>query len=107
MIPGLLVASTSQCKWNRHQGACLEIFQAIGRFEPSFFEAHHSSKMNCNVWSLKSRMKTGSFLEEIITSTKVVFTDFEYDISVRIRRLVDPTRKTGKINNTVKQTASS
>jgi len=79
----------------------------MGRFEPSFIESHHASKMICNVRSLKSRRKTRSLLEDIITSSKEVFKDLESDIAVRIRTLVDPTRKTGVTDDTVKQTATS
>ena len=59
------------------------------------------------VRSLKSRIKTHSFLEEIITSSKEVFKDLESDMSVRIRTLVDPTQKPGEGDDTVTQTASS
>jgi len=63
--------------------------------------------MICNVLSLKSRIKTRPFLEELITSGKEVFQDLESDMAVRIRILVDPTRETGETDDTVKQTASS
>ena len=63
--------------------------------------------MICNVKSLKSRIKTHSFLEEIITSRKEVFKDLECDMPVRIGTLVDPTRQTAVTKDTVKQTASS
>jgi len=52
-------------------------------------------------------MKTRSFLQGIIPSSKEVFKDSEYDMAVRFQALVDPTRKTGVTNDTVKQTASS
>jgi len=107
MMPGLPVSSIPQCKSNRHDGACRELFQAIGRFEPSFIEALQASKMIYNVRSLRSRIKTRSFLEEIITSSKEVFKDLESDMVVRIRTLVDPTRRPGESDNTVNQTASS
>jgi len=107
MMPGLLVSSIPQCKQNRHDGACLGLFQAIGRFEPSFLEAHHASKMICNVRSLISQFKTRSFLEEIITSSNDVFTDFVSDMAVAIRMLGIPTRETAENNDTVKQTARS
>jgi hypothetical protein len=45
MMPGLAFSSIPQCKENRHEGACLELFKAIGRFEPTVIEAHHASKM--------------------------------------------------------------
>jgi len=107
MMPGLPVSSIPQCKKNRHDGACLELFQAIGRFDPAFIEAHQVSKMICNVRSLRSRMKTRSCLEEIITSSQEVFKDLESDMVGGIRTLVDPTRKPGECDDTVQQTASS
>jgi len=36
-----------------------------------------------------------------------VFKDLESDMAVRIRTLVDPTRKPGKSDDTVKQSVSS
>jgi len=69
--------------------------------------SHHTSRMICNVSSLKSQNKTDAFLEEIVTSSKEVFKDFESVMAVRIRMLFDPTRKTGVTNHTVKQAASS
>jgi len=75
MMPGRPVSSIPQCKLNRHEGACLEFFHALCPFEPTFIEAHQASKMICNVRSLKSRNKTRSFLEEIITSSNEVFKD--------------------------------
>jgi hypothetical protein len=68
--------------------------------------AHQASKMICNVRSLKSGTKTRSFLEEIITSSKEVLKDFESNMAVRIRMLVDPTQETGESDDTVKQSAS-
>jgi len=63
----------------------------LGRFEPKFNEAHEASKTICKVRSLKSRIKTRSFLEEIITSSEEVFIDFESDMAVGIRNLGDAT----------------
>ena len=63
--------------------------------------------MICNVRSLRSRIKTHSFLEEIITASKEVFKDLESDMAVRIRTLVDPTRKPDESDDIVKQTARS
>jgi len=84
MMPGLPVSSIPQCKLNRHEGACLELFQAIGRFEPTFIDAHQASKMVCKVRSLISRINTCSSLEEIITSSNDVFNDVECVIAVGI-----------------------
>jgi len=107
MMPGLPVSSIPQCRWNRHDSTCQESFQTIGRFEVSFIEAHQASKMVCNVRSLKSRMKTCSFMEEIITSSNELFKDFVSDMAVEIRMLGIPTRETAENNDTVKTTAGS
>jgi len=107
MMPGLPVSSIPQCKLNCHEGTCRELFQAIGRFESTSIEARQASKMVCKVRSLNSRMKTRSFLEEIITSSNEVFKDFESVIVVGIRQLGNPTRKTAEINDIVKQTPGS
>jgi len=101
MMPGLPVSSIPQCKWNRHVGTCLEIYQAIGFFETTFIEVHLALRMICNVRLLKSRMKTRSFLEEIITSSKEVFKDFESDMAISIRKRGIPTWKTAESNVTV------
>jgi len=61
-------------------------------------KANHASKMICKVRSLKSRIKTHSFLEEIITSSKEVFKDCESDKVVQIRMLGNLTRKTAESN---------
>jgi len=45
---------------------------------------------------LKLRIKSHSFLEEIITSISEVFKDFESDIVVGIRMLGNSTRATAK-----------
>jgi len=84
MMPGLQVSSIPQCRQNRHEGACLEFFQAIERFEPTFKEAHQASNKICRVRSFKSRIKTGSFLDDIITSSNEVFRDCESDMAVEI-----------------------
>jgi hypothetical protein len=75
MMPGLPVVSIPQSELTHHDGACLELLQAIGRLMPSFIEAHHAWKMISNVSSFNSRIKIRSFLEEIITSTQEVFKD--------------------------------
>jgi len=105
MMPGLPDSSIPQCKPNRHEGACLDAFQAIGRFEPTFIEAYHASKMICKVRSLNSRIKTHSLLEEIITSSNGVLKDFVSDMALDIRNMGNTTRKTAENNNTLKQTA--
>jgi len=96
MMPRLPLSAIPQCKLNHHKGACLDSFQAIGRFEPIFIEANHASKMICKVRSLKSRIKTRSFFEEIITSSKEVFKDCESYMVVKIGMLGNPTRKSAE-----------
>jgi len=102
MMPVLLVSSIPQCKWNHHQGACLESFQAIQYFEHTFIEAHLASNMSCIVRSLKSWIKTCSFLDEIITYSNEIFIDFESDIVVGSWTLGNSTRETVKSYVTVK-----
>jgi hypothetical protein len=63
--------------------------------------------MICKVWSLKSPIKTGSFLEEIITSSDDVLMDVESDMAVGNGKLGIPTRETADSNDTVKQIAGS
>jgi len=60
-----------------------------------------------DVRSLKLRIKTRSFLEEIITSTNEVFKDFLSDMAVEFRKLGNTTRKDAQNNNTVYQTAGA
>jgi len=82
MMPRLLGFSILQCKYNRHKGACPDLFQATECFEPTFIEAHHASKMICTVRSLKSWIKTCSFLEEIIPSSGEVCKEYKSNITV-------------------------
>jgi len=107
MMPGLPDYSIPQCKLNRDEGACLDAFQAIWRFEPTFIEAHHASRMIYKVRSLKSRIKTGSFLEEMIISSNEVFKDFVCDMAVEMRKLGNTTPETAENNDTVKHTVGS
>jgi hypothetical protein len=101
MMPGLPVPTILQCNWNHHHGTCLEFFLAIGRFEPTFISAYQALKMICNLRSLKSRMKTRSFLEEIITSSNEVLKDCVLVMVVEIGKLGIPTRETAENNDTV------
>jgi len=91
MMPGLPVSPIPQCEWKRHQSTCLELFLAIGRFELTLIEAHQASKTICKLRSLKSRMKTRSFLEGIKTSSDDVSKDIDSDMAVEIRNLGNPT----------------
>jgi len=61
--------------------------------------------MICQVRSLKPRIKTCSFLEEIITSSIEVFEDCESDMLVGIRNLDNMTRVTAESKVTVQQIA--
>jgi len=63
--------------------------------------------MIAKVWSLKSRTKTHSFLEEIIISSNEVFKDFVSYVAGEIGKVGNLTRKTAENNDTVKQTARS
>jgi len=87
MMPGLPISSIPHCKYNRQGGACLEFFQAMGRFKPTFIETNQAFKMIWKVWWLKSRIKTHSFLEQIKTSSNGQFKDFESDRAARITKL--------------------
>jgi len=96
MNPGLSVSSIPQCKSNRHEEACLELLQAMGRGEATCIEAHQASKMICKVRSLISWIQTHTFWEEIMTSSDEVLKDFESDMAVGIRKMGNPTWETTK-----------
>jgi len=96
MMRGLPVSSIPQCKYNHHEGACLQSFQAIGPLQPTFIEAQQASNMIYNVRLLNSRTKTRSLFEDIITSSNMVFKDFESDIAVGNRNLGNSTWVTVK-----------
>jgi len=105
MMPGLPVSSIPQCKLNCHEDGCFELFHAIDLFKPTFIEALEPSKRICKVRSLKSWIKTCSFLEEIITLRSEVFNDFESDMTVAIGKLGHRTWRTAESNDTVQHTA--
>ena len=107
MMPGLPVSSILQCNWNHHEGACLELIQAIGRLESTFVEAHQASKMICDVRLLKAGIKTRLILDKIITVSNEVFNNFESNMAVGITKLCDPARKTAEGNDTVQDTLGS
>jgi len=107
VMAGLPVSSILQCKQNHHEGAWLQSFQAIGRFESTFVEGHQASNMFWKVRSLKPWIKTRLFWEVIITSSDEVFNIFESDMAVGIGKLGNPTRKTAEGNDPVQQTAGS
>jgi len=46
-------------------------------------------------------------LDEITTTSKVVFKDVQLNMAVRVGTLGDPTGETAEYNHTVKQTADS
>jgi len=79
----------------------------MSRCEPTFIEGHKALKMIYNVRSFKSRIKTRSFLEEIITSSYEVFKDCVSDIVGEFGKLGIPTRETAENNDTVTQHAGS
>jgi len=91
MMPGLPVSSIPLHKKKHHEGTCLQSFQAIECFEPTFKEAQQASNMICKVMSLKSQIKTCSFLEDIITSSNEVFKEFASDMEVGIWMLDNST----------------
>jgi len=107
MIPELPISSIPQCKLNRHEYAYVELFESIGHFESTFIGAHEASRMTCKVRSFKSRIKTPSFLKEIITSSNEVFNDFESDLVVENRKLGNVTQETANSNVIAKQNVGS
>jgi len=84
MTPGLPVTSIPRSKLKCHETGCLEFFEVIRRFESKFIQTHQASMMICKLTSLKSWIKTGSFLEKIITSTNEVFKVFESNMAIDI-----------------------
>jgi len=76
-------------------------------FECTIIEALQSSKKIGKVRSLKSRIKTHSFLENNITSSNEVFKDFESAMAVGIRKLGNQNPETAESYVIVKQNACS
>jgi len=107
MMPRLPVSSSPQCKLIRHEGACLEKYQPIECFEPTFIEAHQVSNMISKARSLKSRIKTHSSFEDIITPHNTVFTDCESDMVVGIWNLRNSSLVTVKSYGSVELNAGS
>jgi hypothetical protein len=83
------------------------LFQATGCFEPTKIQAHHASMMISKISALKSRIKTHASLEEIITSRNDIFKNFESDMAVGIRKLVNPDQETAESNGIVMPNAGS
>jgi len=102
MMPGLLVSASPQWKLNCHQGASLELFQAIESFESTFRDVHQASNMIWRVRSYKSGVKTHSCLDDTITSNKELFLDFESDMVLGIWSLCQFSWMTVKNNDMVK-----
>jgi len=96
MMPWHLVSAIAQCKLNRHKGACPELFQAIGCFEPTFIEAQQASNMIPKTRLLKSQIKTPPWLEAILTFSNEVFKDWESAMLVGIWMLCYSSWKTFK-----------
>jgi len=84
MKPGMPVSSIPQCKLHRDESTCLQSFQAIQCFEPTFLEAPWQLTKISKLRLLKSRIKINSFLDDIITCLNTVFKDSEWDIIVGI-----------------------
>jgi hypothetical protein len=63
--------------------------------------------MNFKVRSLKLPIKTGSFVEVIITSSNEVFDDFKSNMAIGIRKLGILTQETAERNDTITQTVGS
>jgi len=83
--------------------SAVQIRTAGGLPGPVANTTHETSKMICTVWSLKSRRKTRSFLEEIIISSNGVFKDCVSDMVVEIGKLGISTRETAENNDTLTQ----
>jgi hypothetical protein len=83
-IPWLLVSSIPQWKSNCHEDARQELFQTIGCIDPTLSEALQQRKMISSVQWFKSGIKTGSFVEDIITSNKEVSKHYESNMVVGI-----------------------
>jgi len=81
-MPVVLISSIPQSKWQHHNGVLLALFQAIDCLELTFIHAQQGSDKICQVRSQKSWLKTPSFLDDIITSSTMVFTDCESDMEV-------------------------
>jgi len=107
MMPGLPDTSIPQCKYNCRKGPCLELFQAIGHFEPTSIDGHQALNMIGKVRLHKLQIKTNLFLEDIITSSKEVLKEFEANMALEIRKLGNQTRETAENKYTVKETACS
>jgi hypothetical protein len=69
----------------------------MSRFEATFIEAHHASKMICKVTLLKSRIKTPSLLEEIVTSNNDVVKHCVFEMARKFVRWVIPRERLPKI----------
>jgi hypothetical protein len=65
-------------------------------------EAHQASKFIGKVRSLNLQIKPLSFLEVVITWSNEVFKGVEFDMTVRMRQLGNPSPKTAERNDTAK-----
>jgi len=82
MMPRLLVFSIVQCKLDYHDGAWLESFHKMWRFEAAFSVVREAINIICQVWLNESWLKIDLFWDDIITSSKKLFTEFESDMAV-------------------------
>jgi hypothetical protein len=90
--------------WNvtHHQGTCLDLFQAIGCFEPTVKQAHQTSKMICKTKLLKSRLQALPLVQDLIISYTQVLKDFEFYVDVAIWKLSNSTSVAIKSKVTLK-----
>jgi len=107
MMEGLLLSSIPQCKFKRHEGACLELFQSIEHLEPTFIEVQQASNMMYKVRSPKWRIKTCLVVENIITLSNKVFKGLEFDMAVGIWILRNSTWETFMMFHIVKWNAGT
>jgi len=107
MIPWLPVSSIALGRYSYHEDQSLEFFEAIGHCEPILIQTHQVLNMMCKLKTVKSRISTSLCLEEIETSSNVVFKDFESDMAGGIGKLGVATRQTAEINVIVELIACS
>jgi len=90
------VFSIPQCKVKCCEDECLELFLAIGRFEPIFIVAHQVLNMICNIRSVKSQIQICPFLDDIVTSSNEVFIVWEHVMVIGSWRLCNSCWETVK-----------
>jgi len=96
MILGMQVCSIPKCKLYHHHAICPQIFPAIGHWKIPFIQVDQSLKVMCKIQSLTLSMHTGSYFEDIITSSSEVFTDLQSHIMVGIWKVGNPPQEAPK-----------